>query len=328
VSVKTKDSAWKLYVVCLYFTSYTITSVGYGDIGPQNTVETIVCTIMIIVSGVSWAVVLGEVSGIVANMDSDEKKFRGIMDELNYMMSDRVIPPDMRRRLRNFFLSNKLAQRRARHMRIIETMSPGLQGEVVMELNRVWISKVSFLNSILQEAEDAFYGSYFYSFVVDVSMKMETACHAQSEVFGQPQAMYILSRGLVSRNAKLHSAGAVWSIDFVLSDLSLLEPSDCLALTYIEAMFLKRAFFVELVEQHKVACPGLKRKVRRFCCWLALQRALLREARRRRRKLERKAQKEEEKRLLLDARSPSPSDTRSEESRESVAHAALRYDQS
>lgn len=318
VSVKTKDSPWKLYVVCLYFTSYTITSVGYGDIGPQNIVETIVCTMMIVVAGISWAVVLGEVCGIISNLNSDERAFRGIMDELNYMMNDRVIPSDMRRRLRNFFLSNKLAQRRARHQRIIEAMSPGLQGEVIMELNRVWITKVSFLNSILSDAEGSSHGSYFYGFVVDVSMKMESACHAQSEVFGQMQALYILSRGLVSRHGRLYSAGAVWGIDFVLSDRRLLEPSDCLALTYVEAMFLRRSLFLELVELHKGACPGLKRKVRRFCCWLALQRALMKEARRRRRRIERKARKLEEQQRELEALTRgdgylTPDDTRSEE---------------
>merc|ERR1719203_7860 len=76
VEEKTRDTPWKLYVASVYFTSYTLTSVGYGDIGPQNIVERVVCTMMLIISGTSWAVVLGQVSGIVANMDADEQAFR------------------------------------------------------------------------------------------------------------------------------------------------------------------------------------------------------------------------------------------------------------
>uniref|UniRef100_A0A7S2K5J3 Ion transport domain-containing protein n=1 Tax=Zooxanthella nutricula TaxID=1333877 RepID=A0A7S2K5J3_9DINO len=285
VVVKTRDSPVKLYITCLYFTSYTITSVGYGDIGPKNIVETIVCTVMLVISGISWAVVLGQVCGTIANLNKDEQAFRSTMDELNVMMSDRVMPPEMRRRLRSFFLSNKLAQRRARHMRVVEAMSPGLKGQVVMELNRVWIRKVSFLEVILQEAEVSDKGSYFYSFVVDVSVQLQARCFAQGEVFGSVQALCILSRGLVSKGGRLHSAGAVWGKDFVLSDIKLLEPSDSLALTYVEVLSINRDNFLHLVEVHNISCPGLKAKVRWFCCWLAFQRALIYESKRRRREL-------------------------------------------
>uniref|UniRef100_A0A7S2P568 Cyclic nucleotide-binding domain-containing protein n=1 Tax=Zooxanthella nutricula TaxID=1333877 RepID=A0A7S2P568_9DINO len=236
---------------------------------------------MVVISGISWAVVLGQVCGTIANLNKDEQAFRSIMDELNVMMTDRVMPLEMRRRLRSFFLSNKSAQRRARHMRILNSMSPGLKGEVVMELNRVWIQKVSILNSILLDAR-ASDGLYLHAFVVDVSMGLQTAFHAQSETFGSIQALYILGRGVVCRSCRLHSAGAVWGVDFLLSTRELLEPFECLALTYVEVMSLPRGKFFELVEEHKDRCPGLARKVRWFCCWLGAQRAILQEARRRR----------------------------------------------
>eukprot|EP00449_Zooxanthella_nutricula_P060147 CAMPEP_0198558240 /NCGR_PEP_ID=MMETSP1462-20131121/90150_1 /TAXON_ID=1333877 /ORGANISM="Brandtodinium nutriculum, Strain RCC3387" /LENGTH=692 /DNA_ID=CAMNT_0044289057 /DNA_START=21 /DNA_END=2099 /DNA_ORIENTATION=+ len=245
VETKTKNSPAKLYFTCLYFTSYTITSVGYGDIGPKNIVEIIVCTFMIVISGISWAVVLGQVCGTIANLKKEEQAFRSSMDELNNMMHDRVLRPEMKRRLRGFFLSNRLAQRRARHMDVINSLSPGLKGEVVMEVNRVWIQKVNFLREMLCEA------------------------------------LYILSRGLVSNKCGIHSAGSVWGVDFVLSDTKLLRPYVCFAMTYVEVMSTKRDKFFELVEKHK-ECPALKLKVRRFCIWLAFQRALLRLARRKR----------------------------------------------
>ena len=42
-----------------YFCSYTMTSVGYGDLGPKNIEERTVCTIMILTAGLCWAYVLG-----------------------------------------------------------------------------------------------------------------------------------------------------------------------------------------------------------------------------------------------------------------------------
>jgi len=96
-------------MACIYFTSCTITSVGYGGIGPNDSLERIICTIMILVSGISWSLVLAQVTGIVGHMNASEHDFRKVMDELNYCMVDRKLPPVMRHRLRTFFLSNKTA---------------------------------------------------------------------------------------------------------------------------------------------------------------------------------------------------------------------------
>jgi len=280
---KTANTPWRLYITCLYFTSYTITSVGYGDIGPVNIVETIVAIVMIIISGISWAIVLGQVCGIVASLDSDERDFRQTMDELNFMMSDRVMPWELRRRLRSFFLSNKMAQRRARYQHIISSMSPGLQGEVVMEINRKWIQKVSVLNQLMAEINNPKLSETFSGFVVEVSLRMQSAVHAQGEYFGQPHLLYILIRGLATHNRRIRRSGAVWGDDFVLSDISLVQASQAFALTYVELTTLSRDCFLQLVESYKDACPELARRVRRFCGWLAFQRALLKEAKRRRR---------------------------------------------
>ena len=87
---KTKHTPWKLYVASVCFTSCTLTPVGYGDIGPQNILERIVCTVMLVISGTAGAIVLGQVSGIVGNMGSEELAFHTIMDDMNCMMKDSV----------------------------------------------------------------------------------------------------------------------------------------------------------------------------------------------------------------------------------------------
>merc|ERR1719428_1548137 len=92
VAVKTRDTVWKLYAASLYFTSYTITSVGYGDIGPQNIVERLVCTFLIMTAGVSWACVLAQVCGVLGDMGKREQEFRDLMDEANNMMVEEALP--------------------------------------------------------------------------------------------------------------------------------------------------------------------------------------------------------------------------------------------
>lgn len=281
VDLKTKDSAWKMYLTCLYFTCYTITSVGYGDITPVNIVETVIATMVIVTSGVSWAVVLGQVSGIVANLNSDEQSFRSTMDELTHMCDDRVMPNFMRHRVRCFFLANREARRRSRHNRIFNAMSPGLRGEVLMEINRRWIEKVGFLNRILQETEGTSGCSPFHACMGEVSQVMRQMVHAQSELFGVPQVLYIQNCGLVTRRARVCTSGDVWGMDFVLQDSTLVEPFESFALTYVELTTLTRDEFMRCVRKNEGICPELTVAVRRFCCWMAFQRALMIEARHR-----------------------------------------------
>jgi len=149
----TVNTPWKLYLTSLYFTTYTITSVGYGDIGPKNPTETFIAIFMIIVSGVSWGILLGQVCGVVASLVEEEAEFRSMMDGLNSMMHDRSLPKDMRVRLRTFFLASKQAQRRNRQQSIIAAMSPGLQGEVVMMVNQPWMGQVRIIKQMLDQAQ-------------------------------------------------------------------------------------------------------------------------------------------------------------------------------
>lgn len=286
VSDKTKDTPWKLYLTCLYFASYTLTSVGYGDIAPSNIVEIVACNTMVVVSGISWAVVLGEVCTTLANFDKDEKTFRSTMDEVAGMMQDRVMSSGLRYRLRSFFLSNKDAQRRLRHQDIISSLSPGLRSEVIMETSKMWLEKVPLLNQLREDSmkEDISTQLPFFNFVAEVCQYMDQAVHSQAEVFGRPQVLYILNRGLVNRNRRVHKSGDVWGSDFVLSDCDLIDKSQCLALTYVELTVLTRDVFFRVADGHRKSCPEAAKRIRRFCCWLAFQRALLQEAKKRRKR--------------------------------------------
>merc|ERR1719399_2779518 len=181
VAAKTRDTLWKLYTASLYFVCYTVTTVGYGDIGPVNIVERVVCIIIIVTAGVSWSYVLGEVCGIIGSMGKYEQDFRNLMDNLNYMMVDRGLPLTMCRRIRGFFLSTKGAQRHSQQRELLQLMSPTLQGEVAMEINSRWLKKVRFLSDFVEQAkhegdeEAAMHGihtgpGHIRSFVIEIAM--------------------------------------------------------------------------------------------------------------------------------------------------------------
>jgi len=280
VSLKTKDTAWKLYITCFYFTSYTITSVGYGDIGPLNILERIVCTFMIFASGISWALVLAQVTSIIGSMDSEEQCFRKMMDELNFFMEDRSLPGFMRRRLRSFLLSNKSVRRRSTQLQVLDKMTPVVKGEVCFEINKIWLRRVGFLWELVRMVEEQGRGR-LRDFLVDITQSLRTEVHAQGEVFGKNPTLYIVTRGLAARVSRVLGQGSCWGFDsFLLSEASndLIEPRKSFALTYMELQVLEKANFNLMLEKHKVVAPSVRRILRRFTIWLAFQRAILKEA--------------------------------------------------
>eukprot|EP00931_Biecheleriopsis_adriatica_P007435 TRINITY_DN108714_c0_g1_i1.p1 TRINITY_DN108714_c0_g1~~TRINITY_DN108714_c0_g1_i1.p1 ORF type:complete len:714 (-),score=104.88 TRINITY_DN108714_c0_g1_i1:76-2217(-) len=288
VDYKTRDSGFRLYTASFYFNSYTMTSVGYGDIGPKNLLERLVCIMIILVAGLCWAYILGEVCGIVGDMNAEAQHFRKKMDNLNYMMAERSLPQSMRQRLRSFFLSNKDSVHHVTQKRLLGDMSPALQGEVAMALNSVWIGKVSFLNKLLDAAEQ---NQSYRACIADVARSLDTQAFAQGESFGQIQVLYILYKGLVGHKARVLKMGSVWGEDFVLSDLSLIHMFRATALTYVEVIFMDRETFMDVVDLHKESCPQLEVQVRGFCVRMAARRGIIQEAKRRARLLQKSKQK-------------------------------------
>lgn len=281
VDDKTKNSAVKIYVAAFYFCSYTMTSVGYGDIGPKNILERGVCIMIILVSGLCWAYILGEVCGIVSDMNAEAQSFRKKMDNLNFMMQERSLSTSLRMRLRSYFISNKSSVKHLTQKQLLHGMSPSLQGEVSMALNGDWLRKVSFLNGFLQEAAEAMSNLHcadyegYRACVSDVARTLDTSSYAQGEIFGEVHVLYILYKGLVGMNSRVLKQGSVWGEDFVLSDSSVVKKPMSTALTYVEVIFLTRESFMEVVLQHRMSCPALSLRTRQFCVRVAVRRGIL-----------------------------------------------------
>lgn len=277
---RTVDDLPALYLASIYFTSYTITSVGYGDIGPKNVVERIVCTLMIFVSGIVWAYVLGQVCGIIGSMGILEQDFRKSMDDLNFMMMDRELPQDMRRRLRSFFLSTKDLQRMNQESALLHKMSPALQGEVAITTNWEWLRKVPFMTPLLDAAKVAKTADERApTYIVDIAIALESSIYAQSELFGKPKTLYILQKGLTSRRLRVLRSGSVWGEDFVLSNPKLVQTATCHALTYVQVSHLHRDAFFRIVHRHRKSYPVLEQAVRRCIARLTFARGFILKAR-------------------------------------------------
>ena len=46
----------------------SITSIGYGDISPQRSVEYVVCIFGMLFGGILWAYIIGTICGVVSSL--------------------------------------------------------------------------------------------------------------------------------------------------------------------------------------------------------------------------------------------------------------------
>lgn len=277
--IETRKDPMRTYISSLYFCTYTMTSVGYGDIGPKNIIERCVCTLIVLTAGLCWAYVLGEVCAIVSDMNAESQGFRKKMTELNRMMKEQGLPYDLRCRMRSFFLQNRHQALYITRQKLRESMSPQLQSEISTAANLPWISKVPFLEKFMDfidsETAQGKETDVYRACIADVSRELSCGAFAQGEKFDNMQVLYIVSKGIVALNNRVGTNGAVWGEDFVLSDMSLIRNVRGCALTYLEVLYLTREKFMKVVEKRTRTCPELGIIVRQFTVRLAVRRGFV-----------------------------------------------------
>ncbi|CAE7229161.1 Kcnh6, partial [Symbiodinium pilosum] len=273
--IDTRQSPYRVYVASFFFCAYTVTSVGYGDIAPQNILERIVGAVIVLISGLAWAYIIGEVGAIVDDLTHESQEFRQRMHRLNTMMGDQGLEPDLQCRLRRYFLQNRYQSVFKERQALMERMSPQLRAEACIAINGVWLQKVPFFKQFIThiqqlESLDRYTGPE-EACVADISKKLQLQAFAQEESFDNMQVLFILSRGMLavfchksnlfindaSRKYGFKAPGEVWGEDFVLSDVSLIRAQTGYALTYCEVLSLTHNDFMQVLQRRRQSCPEL-----------------------------------------------------------------------
>lgn len=81
-----------IYLVSLYWTVTTVSTVGYGDISGTNMIEKIFCIFAMIVGVVFFSFATGSLSSIISNVDSSSALMQERQQTLNRVYKDFKLP--------------------------------------------------------------------------------------------------------------------------------------------------------------------------------------------------------------------------------------------
>ena len=118
------------YLMCLYFTLTTLTTVGYGDVHARNVAERAVVSVMMLCGGLMWAWIIGAVTQDVTTLDVKKIQYNQIYDQINWMLLELGVDARLCRDSREFLLNSVEIQTRLEYSRLIQHLSPDLRCKV------------------------------------------------------------------------------------------------------------------------------------------------------------------------------------------------------
>ncbi|MEI6714310.1 MAG: cyclic nucleotide-binding domain-containing protein [Verrucomicrobiota bacterium] len=137
------------YLRALYWVVTTVGTVGYGDYSPsKDSNKQIICTIIIEILGVSmYGYIVGNVSGLIANLDAAKAAFNKRTEEVNEFMRIKELPMPMQTRVRDYYHYLWETRHNIQDETILGELPHSLAVDVLIHLNREILEKVEFFKN-------------------------------------------------------------------------------------------------------------------------------------------------------------------------------------
>ena len=232
------------YLMSLYFTLTTLTTVGYGDVLPKNVAERSVATLMILFGGMLWSLIIAAITQTVATLDSDHITYNQRYDQINRMLVDLQVCTPLRREAREYLLGSANVQRREHYGDLVELLSPGLQESVAENVFVVLLNVVPYFTKL-----DAIVKLEIFKTLGHLLFAPEEIVNVQKTL------MIITNHGFIGTKGRLKMIGDALFLDFLVSDDE--PPPMAVVLKFCEVATIRRADIFDVCARHPAATTPL-----------------------------------------------------------------------
>lgn len=140
-----------LYIRAFYWTTTTLTTIGYGDVLPAGTKQTLYVIIIEIIGAGMYGLIIGNIANLIANIDVAKAQHREKMEKLNTFLRYRNIPMNISRKINDYFEYLWQTRRGYEESDVLKELPPSLKTWVALFLNKEVIEKVPIFEGASQE---------------------------------------------------------------------------------------------------------------------------------------------------------------------------------
>jgi len=147
------ESTWSVYFLSIYWSTTTLTTVGYGDYSPINDYEIAIAMTTMIVGAIGFSLITGTISSLFATEDQSFSNFRLKMQAVyQFLRKNKQIPEDLTRKLvlvlQEKWKKQMMVQNQSRVDEIYDDLPKGLLKEVVFHVNSKLLEKSVFIRKM------------------------------------------------------------------------------------------------------------------------------------------------------------------------------------
>lgn len=241
------------YIAALYFSVYTITTIGYGDVVPENTLERSFTTIIMFLGAAVFAYVISQVSNIACELNESSAHHRRVMDSLTDFAKYRQLPDDLVYDIRRYFQREHMRQRVAHEKELLDAINRDLRIKVFKHMYGTQLEHSHLFKDIPAGHLDDVYDN-----VVERFARKDEKLFSEGD---HPNCFYIILKGEV----ELHEPGVpVVHLDkddiFGDNDMLFNRPreSSAVCASYAELIEVPRNAVMSTLMRHPNAWKNLR----------------------------------------------------------------------
>ncbi len=234
------------YLKAVYWSVTTLTTIGYGDITPQNPSEMQYAIVVMLVGFLMMGYLIGNISGLLNKPDPLRAQYASALEEVSAFATYHGLPAEIKHRIVDYF--GYMWQQRAsfNESNVLDALPGGIKTEIMLHLKRDVIQQVPFF----RDASEVF--------IREIANEMRPIVVTPGEfVFhsGDPALhMYFIGRGTLEViDEKGHIVGSLNDGDF-FGEMALLEHrrrmASVRALDYCDLYKLESQAFHRILDAH------------------------------------------------------------------------------
>ncbi|MCX7633175.1 MAG: ion transporter [Turneriella sp.] len=139
------------YLKALYWTITTITTIGYGDITPNNNIQTVYTLFVELLGAGMYGYIIGNLASLLANSDLARTQFRAKLEKLQTFMDYRDIPQELQENVRAYYEYLWNNRRGFDESAVLSELPQSLRLRIALHLNREIIEKVPMFRGAPEE---------------------------------------------------------------------------------------------------------------------------------------------------------------------------------